>query len=199
MKEQPSSRCMAGRREVEEGDFGDTQVLPRGRHAILAPMRDASCRRAWRLVPALWWGSRDRGSWGAHRMGRPLPKTRPPYPPQFRAPQGMGLGHPLDECAHLRRDSWAAGSVPPTLPGPAQPEAGAVQRMTVSGWTMATASAQPCHRRESKAQKRRSHGRRRGRAAVRRRTASGWRKAGFSSTKAWWVLTPRSALRSSTW
>ena len=23
-------------------------------------------------VPALWWGSRDRGSWGARRMGRPL-------------------------------------------------------------------------------------------------------------------------------
>jgi len=59
-------------------------------------------------------------------MGRPLPKTRPPYPPQFRAPQGMGLGHPLDECAHLRRDSWAAGSGPPALPGPEQPEAGAV-------------------------------------------------------------------------
>src|SRR5262249_30163782 len=65
------------------------------------------------------------------------------------------------------------------------------QRMTVSGWTMATASAQPCHRRESTTQKRRSHGRRRGRATVRRRMASWWRKARFSSTKAWWVLTPR--------
>jgi len=43
-----------------------------------------------------------------------------------RAPQGVGLGHPMDECAHLRRDSWAAGSVPPALPGPEQPEAGAV-------------------------------------------------------------------------
>ncbi len=64
-------------------------------------------------------------------------------------------------------------------------------RMTVSGWTMATASAQPCHRRDSRTQNTRSEGRRRGRAAARWRTASWCRSARFSSTRARWVLTPR--------
>src|SRR5262249_4453975 len=40
----------------------------------------------------------------------------------------------MDECAHLRRDSWAAGSVPPALPGPEQPEAGAVPANDGLGW-----------------------------------------------------------------
>ena len=45
-------------------------------------------------------------------------------------------------------------------------------RITVSGWTMATASAQPCHRRESRTQNSRSERRRRGRGVLRRRTVS---------------------------
>ena len=41
-----------------------------------------------------------------------------------RTPQGVGLGHPPDERADLRGDGWAAGSVPPALPGPEELEAG---------------------------------------------------------------------------
>ena len=65
------------------------------------------------------------------------------------------------------------------------------QRMTVSGWTMETASAQPCHRWASKTQNSRSERRRRGRGAARWRTASWCRNARFSSTRAPRVLSTR--------
>lgn len=64
-------------------------------------------------------------------------------------------------------------------------------RITVSGWTTATASAQPCHRRARKTQNSRSERRRRGRGAARWRTASWCRNARFSSTRARWVLSTR--------
>ena len=57
-------------------------------------------------------------------------------------------------------------------------------RITVAGWTMETASAQPVHRRDSRTQNSRSEGRSRGRGAVRWRTASWCRNARFSSTRA---------------
>ena len=43
-----------------------------------------------------------------------------------RAPQGVGLSHAADERADLRSDRRAAGPVPPALPGPDEPEAGAL-------------------------------------------------------------------------
>ena len=56
-------------------------------------------------------------------------------------------------------------------------------RITVAGWTTETASVQPPHRRDSRTQSSRSEGRRRGRGAVRWRTASWCRNARFSSTR----------------
>jgi hypothetical protein len=64
-------------------------------------------------------------------------------------------------------------------------------RITVAGWTTETASVQPLHRRDSRTQNSRSAVRKRGRAAVRWRTASWCRNARFSSTRECWVLTPR--------
>ena len=43
-----------------------------------------------------------------------------------RAPQGVGLSHAADERADLRSDRWAAGPMLPALPGPDEPEAGAL-------------------------------------------------------------------------
>ena len=43
-----------------------------------------------------------------------------------RSPQGVGLSHPADERANLRGGHRAAGPVPPALPGPDEPEAGAL-------------------------------------------------------------------------
>jgi hypothetical protein len=56
------------------------------------------------------------------------------------------------------------------------------QRATVSGLTMTSTSAQRDHRRERTSQKARSAMRMRGRPDVRRRLASCWRRARFSST-----------------
>ena len=115
--------------------------------------------------------------------------------PDHRIPHSSGLHRGW--ASAIRWMSARTSGAPAGRPGPVRRlfqvhnslKPARCQRMTVSGWTMATASAQPCHRRESQTQKRRSHGRKRGRAAVRRRTASWWRQARFSSIKAWWVLT----------
>jgi hypothetical protein len=64
-------------------------------------------------------------------------------------------------------------------------------RMTVSGWTMETAAAQPRHRWDSRTQNRRSAVRSRGRRTVRWRTTSWCRNARFSNTRERWVLAPR--------
>jgi hypothetical protein len=44
----------------------------------------------------------------------------------WRAPQGVGLGHPADEGSDLGGDGGAAGPMPSALPGPEEPETGAV-------------------------------------------------------------------------
>ena len=44
----------------------------------------------------------------------------------WRPPQGVGLRHPADERADFRGDRRAAGPLPPALPGPYEPEAGAL-------------------------------------------------------------------------
>jgi hypothetical protein len=64
-------------------------------------------------------------------------------------------------------------------------------RITVAGWTTETAAAQPRHRWDSRTQSRRSEIRSRGRGAVRWRTASWCRKARFSSTRDWRLLSMR--------
>ena len=61
---------------------------------------------------------------------------------------------------------------------------------TVVGETIRSASFHPAQRRDSQTQNRRSHGRSRGLGADRRRTASCWRRARFSSAS--WLCDSRS-------
>jgi hypothetical protein len=59
--------------KAEGGISGDIHVLPRGRDAILGPMRDASSRAgACAMVR-----EPGQGRWGARRMGRPLTYHEP--------------------------------------------------------------------------------------------------------------------------
>jgi hypothetical protein len=108
---------------------------------------------------------------------------------------GLGLGPTRPPAVSLRAglqgDGRAAWPVPALFQVQQSLKPVRCQRMTVSGWTMETASAQPLHRRDSRTQNSRSERRRRGRGAARWRTASWCRNARFSSTRARRVLTPR--------
>ena len=117
---------------------------------------------------------------GGHSQGEPTGTALAldPTVNSRRAPDGVRLD--------IRRIS------PPCLPA-VQTSLKAVRchRITVAGWTTETTSVQPLHKRDSRTQNRRSERRRRGRGAVRWRTASWCRNARFSHTRERWLRTPR--------
>ena len=103
-----------------------------------------------------------------HRRLRDLDAQLPEFPVNpRRTPEGVGLGHPLDERSDRRGDNWTAWPVPAALPRPEEREAGSVPSDHGGGWTMETASAQPLQSRDSRTQNSRSERRNRGRGAVR--------------------------------
>ena len=89
-------------------------------------------------------------------------------------------GHALNERNEFGADRRAPDRSRPPAQYRAKPRR--CQAMTVDGLTIASASAQRLHNRETITPKARSIGRRRGRGVARRRTASRWRNTTFSRT-----------------